>query len=992
MWNKRARPVRASGLVGVAGRLALVMAAVYLSLGAFVEPPPQPEVGLPAGDADAGPCECGKARAMAQRFLAESAEGEVPAYSEESRRAAREAMDASDALHYELDIEVSNLNPAGNTCTLTGTNRMTIRSSIDGMIEFTFRLRSQYTITSALLNDTTDITGSVTTLSTTTRHAPLDRAYNTGDEFTLTIAYTGNTFSAGFGSINVGTHSGTPIVETLSEPYYSYSWWPVKDGDVGVPGDNSDKATIDFAITVPNNYVVPSNGLLVSEQALSGDRKRYEWSTAYPITAYLVSFAATNYNTWSVDYTHPGGTMPVQFFIYPTNDTPTNRASWEKAVDMIEAFVPFYGEYPFIDEKYGIYNFNFGGGMEHQTITGQTGFGESLTSHELSHQWWGDMITCKTWSDIWLNEGFATFSECLWEEYKTGTQNLAAYFSAILSRKPFSIGGTVYVYPDEISVGRIFDSNLSYRKGAWVLHQLRGVVGDTTFFDILSDYRAAYAFSAATTDEFAAVASSTYGQDLSWFFDQWVYQAGWPTYQFGWANVNVEGQDYLHVRIAQTQSAAYPPVFIMPVDLVVTIGGSPQTVTVWNDQRTQIFVVPVAGPVTALQFDPNQWILRSSAQNVGYTPGSLDGDGDVDGDDFSLFELCFTDVGGQLADGCEPGDFDGDGDIDCTDWNQFTLAWTDPGDPPFFDGCASVRTPLAAPFPHDRPKNRYLSFDPNKQQNDGVDVAFRVELESLTLGSCSGNGAPCRSDQGDDDCRACSTAGDPCLSAAIDCSPPTQSCDLTGESCVNDLAGSVGRSWWVGPASPLGNDVHLLVSEPFRKVSADWPAVVHVGDCEVVPQATYAIRAVNTGTGDTSGKLLVSTIDRPGPRYWADGVGSLAEYCTGSLAPCGGEGDPPCAAGEACIQQWPPPDGVTNFDDVTAALFAFQQAPGLTLPATMWVDLHGNGSGGEGGESFDPPNAVVNFSDMSFMVLAFQGRPYPFHDPADCPDTAAWPP
>lgn len=976
----------------VVGNLSGVAAAFVMAQLTFAIAPVAPPVDARPVDphADEPVCECGKARAMAHRFLTEEMERDRGAVGG-GERASREAMDATDVLHYDLDIEVSNLNPSANTCTVTGGNRMTIRSEVDGLTEFTFRLREQYAITSALLNDVTDVTGSVTTLSATTRHVPLDRAYNTGEEFSLTIAYTGVTLSVGFGSIEVGTQSGTPIVETLSEPYYSYSWWPVKDGDVGVPGDNSDKATIDFAITVPNNYVVPSNGLLISEQSLSGNRKRYEWSTQYQTVPYLVSFAATNYNRWSVDYVHPAGTMPVDFFIFPSNDNPTNRASWEKAVDMIEAFVPFYGEYPFIEEKYGIYNFQFGGGMEHQTITGQTSFGESLTAHELAHQWWGDMITCRTWSDIWLNEGFATFSECLWEEYKTGVRNEAAYFAAIRSRKPTTPGGSVYVYPDEISVGRIFSSNLSYRKGAWVLHQLRGVLGDATFFDILDNYRAAYAFSAATTDDFAAVASSTAGQDLAWFFDEWVYQEGWPTYQYGWTVVNVGGQNYLHVQIKQTQVVSFPDTFVMPVRLVATIGTSPQTITVWNDQRTQVFVEPVSGPVISLEFDPDQWILRSAAQNIVYTPGSMDGDNDVDGNDFALFETCFTGPGGQVAPGCEPGDFDGDGDIDCTDWEQFVLAWTAPGEPSMLAACASVLAPQVPAFPHDRAKNRYLSFDPNKAGNDGIDVAFRVDLTSLDLGSCSGNGAPCRLDQGNNDCRACSTEGNPCISATVDCTPSTQSCDLTGEQCVNDGAGSVGLTWWVGPSSPLGNDVHLLVSEPFRMVSSDWPAVVHVGDCEVVPQATYAVRAVDVGAGELSGTLFVSTIDRPGARYWGDGVGSLAEYCTGTLAPCGDVGDPPCPGGESCLLQWPGPDGNTNFDDVTAAVFAFQQSPGLTLPNTMWLDFHGNDSGAEGSEKFDPPNHVVNFSDVGFLTLAFQGRPYPFDDPGDCPDTGTWP-
>jgi len=151
----------------------------------------------------------------------------------------------------------------------------------------------------------------------------------------------------------------------------------------------------------------------------------------------------------------------------------------------------------------------------------------------------------------------------------------------------------------------------------------------------------------------------------------------------------VNGQDYLHVRINQVQSASYPDVFVMPVDLVVTIGGSPETVTAWNDERSQYFAVPVSGTPTALQFDPNQWILRTSASEVALRVGDYTGDDAVDEADFAEFELCVSGSGGQIADGCEPGDFDGDGDIDCTDYRQFVLAWTAPGDPPDLPPCTT---------------------------------------------------------------------------------------------------------------------------------------------------------------------------------------------------------------------------------------------------------------------------------------------------------------
>lgn len=561
---------------------------------------------------------CGKAHAAARAATDEDAAARS--------WAPREAMGDTDVLHNDLALEISSIDPFNDTCLIVGTNSMHVRSLVDGLTEFTFRLRGQYGIDVAEVTDLADMSVSpvdVTSLGTVSLVVTLDRPYDTGEEFILTIGYYGNSISRGFGSIDVSTQNGVDVVATLSEPYYAYTWWPVKDGDFGVPGDNGDKATLDLTITVPNNFVVPSNGVLVSAEDLGFGQRRYHWHTDYPTSTYLVAFAATNYTKWTQNYVHSGGNMPVEFYIYPGNDSPAARAAWEQVIDMMYAFRDVYGEYPFVTEKYGHYQFNFGGGMEHQTMTGLGTFDEGVIAHELGHQWWGDMVTCRTWSDIWLNEGFATFSECLWEERKTGVANPAAYVAAMLAHEPSDVSGTVYVYPaGTADLNTIFSYTNSYLKGAWVVHQLRGVVGDATFFQVLADYREAFEYAAATTDDFAAIASATSGQDLTWFFDQWVYGPGAPAYSYGWQSTSINGKNYLLVRIAQTHNTpGYPNVFTMPVELVATVGGQPQSKRVWNNARTQWFAIPMTGPTTAIQFDPSRWILRTGAVAGSYAAG-----------------------------------------------------------------------------------------------------------------------------------------------------------------------------------------------------------------------------------------------------------------------------------------------------------------------------------------------------------------------------------
>lgn len=555
---------------------------------------------------------CGKAKA-AERWLAA---GRQPVEDVPGWCMVCDTGELTDVLNCNLDIEI-----VPSTTTISGSNTFTVMSKKDGLTQFTFRLRNQFVISSAVINGTTNV--AVTNPTTTTRVATLDRAYNDGEVFTLKITYAGVPMSIGsFGSVEFTTQNGQPLFQTLSEPYYAYTWWPCKDGDVATNGDNSDKFTAQVAITAPDTMKSVSNGVLQGVDTLSGARKKYRWATNIPTTTYLIFVGSTNYNQWAQTYTYPlpgGGTanMPVEFSIYPANDTPTNRAAWERCLSMLATYRPIYGEYPFVDEKYGIYNFNFSGGEEHQTYTGQGTFSESVTAHELGHQWWGDNITCKTWPDIWLNEGFATYTEALWEERKPGSAGFSAYVAAMVARKPTAVTGTVY-RTDVSSATTIFSSNYAYRKGAWVLHQLRKIVGETTFFNILAAYRAQFQGSAATTEDFKAVASAVSGMDLTTYFQQWVYGGGAPAYVSGWNTVNINGQNYLRLRLRQSQTGT---VFAMPVDIRVDTASGSQTVTVQNSVTPQWFVVPINATATGIAVDEFQWILTTAKTSEAYVNG-----------------------------------------------------------------------------------------------------------------------------------------------------------------------------------------------------------------------------------------------------------------------------------------------------------------------------------------------------------------------------------
>lgn len=600
--------------------------------------PPLPE-GHPGGGDDCTGGDhtgCGKSimyKAMLARLAAEGRS------EDEQLLGPAESFGDTDLLDNNFDVDIDP-----TAVTISGSNTMTLRSMVNGLNQFTFCLRSNggaitngYTISSVVINGTTTIPGaSVVVAGTYGRRITLDRAYSAGETFTVKVNYSGTPRSVGLGSFAIGATAlnGQPFAGSLAEPYYAASIWPVKDGENGQPGDNSDKSTATINLTVPNGLRGVANGILQSVTPVGANKTKYTWRTNLPTATYLYCFGIHPYNVYDYTYNYPlsgGGTgaMPFQINISPPSDSAANRNVWAQSLQMLETLRPIYGLYPFVAEKYGIYHFTFGGGMEHQTMTGMGGtFSESVTVHELGHQWWGDNVTCKTWNDIWVNEGFATYTEALWYERKPGSAGISALHSAMANRRPNSAtltgtsGTSVYCY-DVTNPNNIFSGNTSYNKGGWALHQLRKIVGDSTFFQILANYRTAFQGSGATTQNFADVASTTHGSSLQYYFDQSVFGQGAPAYAYGWQATTVNGQPYLKLHIRQTQSTAMGAnnKFMFPVDIRVDRTGGNTTYVVWNDERQEHFVIPLTAPATGMAFDEFNWILTSARASEAYING-----------------------------------------------------------------------------------------------------------------------------------------------------------------------------------------------------------------------------------------------------------------------------------------------------------------------------------------------------------------------------------
>ena len=432
-----------------------------------------------------------------------------------------------------------------------------------------------------------------------------------GYSFSVNIKYHGTPEYCGASGFKFDEHLGVDHVWTLSEAYCARSWWPCKD-------DPSDKAdSVDIIITVPSapDFIVASNGTLQS-MIQTGDKKIYHWKENYPITTYLVSLAIYPYTVWYDQYISQlsNDTMAIEHYVFPDRFD-DSYSNYLLTKDMLVLFSDLFGEYPFINEKYGHADFGWGGGMEHQTLTSMGGYSQNLIAHEIGHQWWGNLITCKTFHDIWLNEGFARYCQALWWEYQNGEE---AYFS-FMNDHAYYGGGTIYVeYP--LNNSAIFNSSLSYNKASWVLHMLRHIVGDNTFFQILKEYGSndSLAYNAAATLDFKHICENVSGIELDEFFEQWIFGDYHPNYQLSWWS---ESEGVYKIKIDQTQSTGY---FTMPIDITLSGSQGPlvidTTIVINNSGSSQVYELSgLDFIVENVVLDPDGWILKE----VSYTTAGL---------------------------------------------------------------------------------------------------------------------------------------------------------------------------------------------------------------------------------------------------------------------------------------------------------------------------------------------------------------------------------
>ncbi len=505
---------------------------------------------------------------------------------------------------YFLDINVENNTTfvSGNATTIADVKRLTLD-------EFKFELISQLTVDSVIangVNSTFTRDGDEVTVA-------LQTALGQGETLSFTVYYFGQPPSGGFFS-GISTSYiqswGKNVTWTLSEPFNAKQWWPCKQDLY----DKADSVYV-FATTSDVNKV-GSNGLLTAVTPLANNKVRYEWKSNYPIAYYLISFSVSDYQEYNI-YAKPeamqGDSILIQNYVY---NSPGCLEFYKEGIDRTSGFLEllseYFGMYPFKDEKYGHCLAGIGGGMEHQTMSTMGGFSFGLVAHELGHMWFGDNVTCATWSDIWINEGFASYTEYLTAYFIQGPSSGASWMNNAHNNIKSSAGGSVYVPPDEVNPGnvwRIFDGRLSYKKGAAIIHVFRQEIqDDELFFEILQEFQDIYRDSVATGQDFVDVANQLSGQDFNYFLDQWYYGEGYPIYDIIWN----QSSDMLYISSTQTTSTDVTPFFETYVEIkILYTDGTNETALVRHTDNVSFFEIPISKPVGNIQFDPDNWLIKT---------------------------------------------------------------------------------------------------------------------------------------------------------------------------------------------------------------------------------------------------------------------------------------------------------------------------------------------------------------------------------------------
>ncbi len=549
---------------------------------------------------------------IAQNGIFECYYSKMRAFKLQSRLLKQNSPDANiDIKFYKLDLSI---DPDNNF--LSGVATVNAKVLTRSLNQFHLDLKNNMSVQKVTSNNVEVSYSHANNLLS----IQLEKEYTNDKIFSVNIHYSGTpSVDSIYGlPLRIEEYNGHKVAFTHSQPFWASYWFPCKDD----PSDKADSAKI--WVTADSYYKVASNGILEEETDNGDGTKTFKWATRYPISNYLICVTMSDYVVYQNEFTYGNSeTMPMLHYVW-SGDFSKHQDVLDFTIDIMHFFSDAFGLYPFIDEKYGHAQAT-GGAMEHQTMTTMyrsAPWSNSVTAHELAHHWFGNAVTFKSYHHIWLSEGFASYCDLLHVENFEGKQNFINdlnFYANSPAQPEFAAKnaiGTLYI-EDITSESKILHPGKTYRKGAWVLHMLRGVVGDEVFFTTMKNYANAptLKYNSAETSDFQNIAEQTSGVDLDYFFNQWVYGENYPKYSVQWGFTQTANSYEVNMNLNQDVNTN-PPFFTMPVQVLFTTSTGDTLITLFNNEQNQNFRITLNSEPTELQLDPNNWILKDVQQIV----------------------------------------------------------------------------------------------------------------------------------------------------------------------------------------------------------------------------------------------------------------------------------------------------------------------------------------------------------------------------------------
>lgn len=513
-------------------------------------------------------------------------------------------------LNYKLDMDIYNCFISPYPKTFTAVETITLK------VDSTLSIISLNAVNTSLQINSVSLAGVSFIHASNMLTITLDRVYVPGETLDVKINYQHKSPTS-----QDGWYARNGVVFTDAEPEGARTWFPCWDRP-------SDKATTDIKVKVPATVKLGGNGRL-ADSVKSADTIWYNWISRDPVATYLtVLTGKVNYQLEVFNWqkiSNPNEFIPMRFY-YNSGETALNYK--QPLLNMCTRFSTLFTEHPFEKNGFALVKSSEGfvwGGMENQSLTTIYAWQENLISHEFAHQWFGDMISPATWADIFLNEGFATFCEALWYEatggYTSYKNDINGDASSYLSSNPgWAISDPNWAI-NTPNQNTLFNTAITYNKGACVLHMLRYVMGDTKFFAGMKAYtNSELKYSSAKIVDFAAIMGTAYGQDLSWYFNQWILTPNHPTYANQYYYSPQPNSKY-EVGFLAKQTQTNTGFFTMPLEIKVKfIDNTDTTVVAFNNVNNQLFSWLFNKQPSAVTFDPNNNIVLKSATLTQVAP------------------------------------------------------------------------------------------------------------------------------------------------------------------------------------------------------------------------------------------------------------------------------------------------------------------------------------------------------------------------------------